>query len=64
MIFTSNLFLVATTIGLLTIAIVLFILIILKELKEEAEILLIFLGLIATTIMLLLPVVIGLIQDL
>ena len=64
MIFASNTFLLTTAIGLLTIATALFIWVILEELKDEADILFIFLGLIAISIIFLLPLVIGLIQNL
>lgn len=64
MFFNSNIFLVALAIGLLTIALILLIRIIIEEFKEESDDLLVLIGLIAIPIIFLIPVILGLIQDL
>ncbi|MFX1592394.1 MAG: hypothetical protein ACFFCL_06845 [Promethearchaeota archaeon] len=64
MIFNSNTFLVAITIGLLAIALISLIMVIFEEFKEKSDDLFVIIGLIAIPIIFLIPLIIGLIQDL
>jgi len=64
MIFNSNIFLVVLASGFLLIVLVLLIRFIIEKFKEESDDLLVFIGLIAIPIIFLIPVILGLIQDL
>ncbi len=64
MFFNSNIFLVALSIGLLTIALILLIKVIIEEFKKESVDLLVLISLIAIPIIFLIPIILGLIQDL
>lgn len=62
--FDSKIFLVAIAIGILAIALILLIRVIFMEFKEESDDLFILIGLIAIPIIFLIPLIVGLIQDL
>jgi len=64
MFFNSNIFLIALTIGILTIVLILLIRFIIEEFKEKSNDFFILIGLIAIPIIFLIPVILGLIQDL